>query len=68
MRVAIVAENFLPKIDGSTMTLSHLLTHLSTLRIPTLLLGPSSPVTLTNTSYASASFFGTPGLPLPSYP
>ncbi|KAJ6467899.1 hypothetical protein C8R45DRAFT_1219049 [Mycena sanguinolenta] len=68
MRVAIVAENFLPKIDGSTITLSHLLTHLSTLRIPTLLLGPSSPLTLTNTSYAGAFLFGTPGVPLPSYP
>ncbi|KAF7378253.1 hypothetical protein MSAN_00250500 [Mycena sanguinolenta] len=70
MRVAIVAENFLPKIDGSTITLSHLLQHLSSLRIPTLLLGPSSPLALTNTtsSYGGASLFGTPGVPLPSYP
>ncbi|KAJ7255015.1 hypothetical protein B0H12DRAFT_1233273 [Mycena haematopus] len=42
MRVAIVAENFLPKIDGSTITLAHLLQHLSASNIRALLLGPET--------------------------
>ncbi|KAF8180465.1 hypothetical protein K438DRAFT_1976652 [Mycena galopus ATCC 62051] len=59
LRVAIVAENFLPKIDGSTITLAHLLQHLHSTGIRAMLLGPKTGMT----SYAGASLFGTFGVP-----
>ncbi|KAJ7927316.1 hypothetical protein B0H13DRAFT_2312718 [Mycena leptocephala] len=40
LRVAIIAENFLLKIDGSTITLVHLLHHLAATRARVMLLGP----------------------------
>ncbi|KAF8180448.1 hypothetical protein K438DRAFT_1841873 [Mycena galopus ATCC 62051] len=64
LRVAIVAENFLPKIDGSTITLAHLLQHLHSTGIRAMLLGPETGMT----SYAGASLFGTFGVPLRVYP
>ncbi|KAK7052757.1 hypothetical protein R3P38DRAFT_3596107 [Favolaschia claudopus] len=64
LRVAIITENFLPKIDGSTITLSHLLHHLSSLSIPTLLLGPPTGMR----TYANATLLPAPGVPLPAYP
>ncbi|KAJ7921595.1 hypothetical protein B0H13DRAFT_2318297 [Mycena leptocephala] len=40
LRVAIITENFLPKIDGSTITSVHLLHHLVATRARVMLLGP----------------------------
>ena len=40
MRVAIVTENFLPKLDGVTRTLARLLEYLQANGHPALLLGP----------------------------
>ncbi|KAJ7354161.1 hypothetical protein DFH08DRAFT_955569 [Mycena albidolilacea] len=42
LRVAIIAENFLPKIDGSTITIAHPLQHLTSTGVHALLLGPES--------------------------
>ncbi|KAF8180473.1 hypothetical protein K438DRAFT_1976663 [Mycena galopus ATCC 62051] len=64
LRVAIVAENFLPKIDGSTITLVLLLQHLHSTGIRAMLLGPETGMA----SYAGASLFGTFGVPLRVYP
>lgn len=64
MRVAIVTENFLPKLDGVTRTLARLLEHLQTNGHQALLLGPESGMD----RYAGAEVIGTAGLPLPFYP
>ncbi|KAJ7158174.1 hypothetical protein C8R46DRAFT_1195578 [Mycena filopes] len=64
LRVAIVAENFLPKIDGSTITIARLLQYLSSSGIQTMLFGPESGMT----EYAGAQLFGTFGIPLRVYP
>ena len=42
MRVAIITENFLPKLDGVTRTLAYLLEHLQENGHQALLLGPES--------------------------
>ncbi len=64
MRIAIVTENFLPKLDGVTRTLSRLLEHLNQYGHEALLLGPESRMV----SYAGAEIVGTVGVPLPFYP
>lgn len=64
MRVAIITENFLPKLDGVTRTLVRLLEHLQTNGHQALLLGPESGLD----RYAGAEVIGTAGLPLPFYP
>ncbi|KAJ7779822.1 hypothetical protein B0H16DRAFT_726462 [Mycena metata] len=64
LRVAIIAENFLPKIDGSTITLAHLLTHLQTCGLQAMLFGPEGGMS----EYAGAPLFGTFGVPLRVYP
>jgi glycosyltransferase involved in cell wall biosynthesis len=64
MRVAIITENFLPKLDGVTRTLSRLLEFLQTNGHQALLLGPESGMG----QYAGAEIVGTAGLPLPFYP
>ncbi len=64
MRVAIITENFLPKLDGVTRTLARLLEHLQTNGHQALLLGPESGME----HYAGAEIVGTTGLPLPFYP
>jgi glycosyltransferase involved in cell wall biosynthesis len=64
MRVAIITENFLPKLDGVTRTLARLLEHLQTTGHQALLLGPESGME----EYAGAEVVGTAGLPLPFYP
>jgi glycosyltransferase involved in cell wall biosynthesis len=64
MRVAIITENFLPKLDGVTRTLARLLEHLQTNGHSALLLGPESGMG----RYAGAEIVGTAGLPLPFYP
>ena len=64
MRVAIITENFLPKLDGVTRTLARLLEHLHANGHQALLLGPESGMV----QYAGAEVIGTAGLPLPFYP
>ncbi|GCE50883.1 glycosyltransferase involved in cell wall biosynthesis [Thermosporothrix hazakensis] len=64
MRVAIITENFLPKLDGVTRTLARLLEHLQQQGHQALVLGPESGMT----RYAGAEIVGTLGLPLPFYP
>lgn len=64
MRVAIITENFLPKLDGVTRTLVRLLEHLQVNGHQALLLGPDSGMDC----YAGAEVIGTAGLPLPFYP
>jgi len=64
MRVAIITENFLPKLDGVTHTLARLLEHLQATGHEALLLGPESGME----QYAGAELVGTAGLPLPFYP
>ena len=64
MRVAIITENFLPKLDGVTRTLSRLLEHLHQQGHQALLLGPECGME----EYAGAEVIGTAGLPFPFYP
>jgi len=64
MRVAIITENFLPKLDGVTRTLARLLEYLQANRHRALLLGPESGMQ----EYAGAEVVGTAGFPLPFYP
>ncbi len=64
MRIALVTENFLPKIDGVTRTLATLLEHLHQQRHQAIVLAPEG----APARYAGARVFGTPGLPLPMYP
>ncbi len=64
MRIAIITENFLPKLDGVTRTLAHLLEYLHDNGHAALLLGPESGMH----EYAGAEIVGTAGFPLPFYP
>ncbi len=64
MRVAIITENFLPKLDGVTRTLARLLEYLQCCGHQVLLLGPESGMD----EYAGAQIVGTAGVPLPFYP
>jgi glycosyltransferase involved in cell wall biosynthesis len=64
MRIAIITENFLPKLDGVTHTLARLLEYLQENRHQALLLGPESGIE----HYAGAEIVGTAGVPLPFYP
>ncbi|KAF7350151.1 hypothetical protein MVEN_01317600 [Mycena venus] len=64
LRVAIITENFLPKIDGVTVTLAHLLGYLNAQGVKTMLLGPASGMT----EYEGCRLFSAPGFPLKAYP
>jgi glycosyltransferase involved in cell wall biosynthesis len=64
MRIAIITENFLPKLDGVTRTLAKLLEHLQLSGHKAILLGPESGME----EYAGAEIVGTAGLPFPFYP
>ncbi len=64
MRIAIITENFLPKLDGVTRTLAKLLEHLQLTGHTVMLLGPDSGME----EYAGAEIVGTAGLPFPFYP
>jgi glycosyltransferase involved in cell wall biosynthesis len=64
MRIAIVTENFLPKLDGVTRTLAVLLEYLHARQHQVLVLGPESGME----EYAGAEVIGTAGVPLPFYP
>ncbi|KAL1918367.1 uncharacterized protein VTP21DRAFT_3027 [Calcarisporiella thermophila] len=60
MRIAIITENFLPKVDGVTRTIALLIEHLQSEGHQVLLLGPESGMT----TYAGADIVGTWGIPL----
>ncbi|HLY29895.1 MAG TPA: glycosyltransferase family 1 protein [Ktedonobacterales bacterium] len=64
MRVALVTENFLPKLDGVTRTLAMLLEHLQRHGHKAIVLGPEGALR----AYAGARIFGAPGFPIPFYP
>lgn len=64
MRVALVTENFLPKLDGVTRTLAMLLEHLERAGHRAIVLGPEG----SPRRYAGARIFCAPGMPIPFYP
>jgi glycosyltransferase involved in cell wall biosynthesis len=64
MRVALVTENFLPKLDGVTRTLAMLLEHLQLRGHRAVLFGPAGAPDV----YAGTRVYGAPGVPLPFYP
>lgn len=64
MRIAIITENFLPKVDGVTRTLARLLEHLQQTSHQVLLLGPETQLQ----KYAGARLVGTIGIPFVLYP
>ncbi len=64
MRIALITENFLPKLDGVTRTLAMLLEHLRARGHTALVLGPKG----APRRYAGARVYGAPGVPLPFYP
>lgn len=64
LRVAIVTENFLPKVDGVTRTLARLLEHLNNEGHEALVLGPETGIR----QYAGHPVVGTFGVPLIIYP
>ncbi|KAI7899376.1 uncharacterized protein BX663DRAFT_521539 [Cokeromyces recurvatus] len=64
MRIAIVTENFLPKVDGVTRTLAKLLEHLQATNHEVILFGPESKME----TYANAKLYGTAGIPFLPYP
>jgi glycosyltransferase involved in cell wall biosynthesis len=64
MRIAIITENFLPKVDGVTRTLARLLEHLSITDHQVILLGPETNLK----TYAGAELVGTYGIPFFLYP
>lgn len=64
LRVAIVTENFLPKVDGVTRTLARLLEHLNNEGHEAMVLGPETGIR----QYAGHPVVGTFGVPLIIYP
>jgi glycosyltransferase involved in cell wall biosynthesis len=64
MRVAIITENFLPKLDGVTRTIAMLLEHLQTHGHQAIVFGPED----APRRYAGARVIGVPGPPIPFYP
>ncbi|ORY20791.1 hypothetical protein BCR39DRAFT_554814 [Naematelia encephala] len=64
LRIVIVTENFLPKVDGVTRTLARLLEHLRKEGHECMLLGPTSD----RETYAGHPLVGTTGVPLVVYP
>ncbi|MGO8947628.1 MAG: glycosyltransferase family 4 protein [Ktedonobacterales bacterium] len=64
MRVALVTENFLPKLDGVTRTLAMLLEYLQRNGHQAVVIGPEG----SPRWYAGARIFGAHGIPLPFYP
>ncbi len=64
MRIALVTENFLPKLDGVTRTLAMLLEHLEREGHNVIVLGPEG----SPRRYAGARIYCAPGMPIPFYP
>ncbi|KAK7001986.1 hypothetical protein R3P38DRAFT_3043398 [Favolaschia claudopus] len=65
LKVAIITENFLPKVDGVTVTLAHLLEHSEAKEVRSILLGPSN---MQTAEYAGCQLFRAFGVPLKFYP
>ncbi|KZW03680.1 UDP-Glycosyltransferase/glycogen phosphorylase [Exidia glandulosa HHB12029] len=64
LRIAIVTENLMPKVDGVTRTLARLLTHLREQGHECVVLGPESGMGY----YETFPLIGTLGIPLVLYP
>jgi len=64
MRIALLSETFLPKIDGITVTVCRFLDFLAGKDCETLLLAPSGGPN----KYAATPVIGMPGFHLPQYP
>jgi glycosyltransferase involved in cell wall biosynthesis len=64
MRVAVITENFLPKLDGVTRTVAMLLEHLQLRGHQAIVFGPEG----SPRRYAGAKVVPVPGIPLPFYP
>src|SRR5262249_24916896 len=64
MRLAIVTENFLPKLDGVTRTLAMLLEHAQRHGHQAIVIGPEG----APERYADAPIYTARGIPLPMYP
>lgn len=64
LRIMLVTENFLPKVDGVTRTLAKLLEHLEREGHECMVLGPETGMS----HYASHPLVGTAGIPLVIYP
>ena len=64
MRIAIFAETFLPRVDGISMTLGHLLEHLREKGHQSLVFAPKG----APREYAGSQIIGLTGLPMPLYP
>jgi phosphatidylinositol alpha 1,6-mannosyltransferase len=64
MRIGIFAETFLPKIDGITNTLCHLLEHVEARGHQALMFAPNGGPSY----YAGTEIIGLPAIPLPLYP
>lgn len=64
MRIALLSETFLPKVDGIVNTLCHLLDHLARRGHTSLLLAPAGGPA----QYANTQVIGFPAIPFPIYP
>src|SRR5579883_793792 len=64
MRIAIITENFLPKLDGVTRTIAMLLEHLQARGHQAIVFGPED----APRRYAGARVIGVSGPPIPFYP
>lgn len=64
MKVCVITENFLPKIDGVTRTLARLLDHLLDQGDQVLIIGPKKNID----TYKGIEVCGTPGIELFFYP
>lgn len=64
MRIALFTETFLPRVDGITNTLCHVLPRFAERRIETLLFAPAG----APASFAQTPIVGLRGVPLPQYP
>lgn len=64
MRIAIITENFYPKLDGVTRTIAMLLEHLQLRGHQAIVIGPED----APRRYAGARIIGIPGPPIPFYP
>ncbi len=64
MRVALFTETFLPRVDGITNTLCHVLPRLAERNVETLLFAPAG----APPSFAATPIVSLSGLPLPQYP
>ncbi|MBW4480486.1 MAG: glycosyltransferase family 1 protein [Tolypothrix brevis GSE-NOS-MK-07-07A] len=64
MRIALLTETFLPKLDGIVTRLSHTIDHLQRNGDSVLVIAPEGGIT----EYKGAKVYGVTGFPLPLYP